>query len=69
MSDPTCEDAGMKQDVRAGRKQQLQFPLPTPRVPGTRPARPCSRERADWWFRQMRRVVEEGIDYRSPGVF
>jgi hypothetical protein len=26
--------------------------------------RPCGRERAAWWFDQMRRIVETGADFR-----
>ena len=27
--------------------------------------RPCGRERAAWWFDQMRRIVETGADFRA----
>ena len=30
----------------------------------TRAFRPCGRERAAWWFDQMRRIVETGADFR-----
>jgi hypothetical protein len=35
----------------------------------SRPARACGRDRADWWFDQMRRVVEEGRDFPVNGVW
>lgn len=35
----------------------------------TRPGRPCSRERARWWFNQMRQAVEEGRTVNVAGVF
>lgn len=52
---------------------QLDFSLanPTPRNrrrPGS-PRRACSRERAEWWFNQMRRVVEDGRTVDVTGVF
>ncbi|MSU31730.1 MAG: hypothetical protein EXS25_03525 [Pedosphaera sp.] len=33
-----------------------------------RQVRPCERERAAWWFEQMRRVVAEGRDFPVAGV-
>ncbi len=59
----------MKTGERAAKRQQLQLTMPVPPPPAPRHSRPCNRQRADWWFRQMRRVVEEGLDYRAPGVF
>ena len=56
-----------------GCDSQLDFALPAPSpIPPRRferPARPCSRERAQWWFRQMRQVVEEGRTVDVAGVF
>ena len=34
-----------------------------------RPARACGRDRAAWWFDQMRRVVDEGRDFPVGGVW
>ena len=59
----------MKTEGRTPKRQQLQLAIPVPQAAAARPNRPCTRQRADWWFRQMRRVVEEGLDYRAPGVF
>lgn len=58
---------------RSGCESQLDFALPAPapkplRRP-ERPARPCSRERARWWFNQMRQVVDEGRTVDVAGVF
>ena len=45
------------------------LPLETPVMPvrraprRVRSFRPCGRERADWWFDQMRRIVETGADF------
>jgi DNA-directed RNA polymerase subunit M/transcription elongation factor TFIIS len=53
----------------------LTLPVPDPAAPSTpqrstrRPTRPCSRERAAWWFQQMRRAIEEGTRFDAPGVF
>ena len=30
-----------------------------------RALRPCGRERAAWWFDQMRRIVDTGADFRA----
>lgn len=52
---------------------QLDFTLPAetaaPRRSVAPGARPCSRERARWWFNQMRQVVEEGRTVEVAGVF
>ena len=52
---------------------QLDFTLPAetaaPRRSVASGARPCSRERARWWFNQMRQVVEEGRTVEVAGVF
>lgn len=58
---------------RRGCASQLDFGLSAP-VPGVtrrseRPARPCSRERAQWWFRQMHQVIDEGRIVDVAGVF
>ena len=56
-------------------KPQLDLTLPVTEVTATpqrsprRPARACSRERANWWFQQMRRAIEEGTRFDAPGVF
>lgn len=60
-------------------KPQLDLTLPVtdpaPAAPSTpqrstrRPTRPCSRERAAWWFQQMRRAIEDGTRFDAPGVF
>jgi hypothetical protein len=43
---------------------QLDFALPTPLSTSRRRSvvRPCSRERAAWWFAQMRRAVDDPRD-------
>jgi hypothetical protein len=52
---------------------QLDFTLPAeppaPRRSLAPGARPCSRERARWWFNQMRQVVDEGRTVEVAGVF
>ena len=71
MSDPSGKCVRMKNAIRVRRgEQQLAFPLPEmPLVARPkRPIRPCTRARASWWFDQMRRVVDEGLDFRAPGV-
>lgn len=47
---------------RAACEDQMDLTLPAASAPVRRRsgARPCSRERAAWWFAQMRRAVEEG---------
>lgn len=66
----------MKNTRRASvTKPQLDLTLPVPEPTATpqrsprRPTRPCSRERAAWWFQQMRRAIEEGTRFDAPGVF
>jgi len=56
---------------RLRRDAQLDFALPVPPpVPRReRPVRPCSRARAQWWFDQMRRLIDEGRSVDTPGVF
>lgn len=58
---------------RRGCASQLDFALPAPAPTGVRrserPARPCSRERAQWWFRQMHQVIDEGRTVDVAGVF
>lgn len=49
--------------------EQLPLALPRSRATQRRSAKPCSRERANWWFAQMRRVVEQELDFEAPGVF
>lgn len=52
----------MKNRNRSSEKPQLDLSLPSD--PGNAPQRtrraprPCSRERAEWWFRQMYRAIE-----------
>ena len=63
--------------TRPGRRAaQLAFALPSlpAPMPTRRPTRKkfppgCTRDRAQWWFAQMRRVVAEGQDFDAPGVF
>lgn len=47
---------------RAACEDQMDLTLPAVSAPLRRRSgvRPCSRERAAWWFAQMRRAVEEG---------
>ena len=55
--------------------RQLDFALPSrPTPPSARRPRPdnartCRRERAQWWFTQMRQIVAEGRDFNAAGVF
>jgi hypothetical protein len=82
MSDPMSEDVGMKNEMpltepaaprREIRPAQLDFTLPAPAPASARRSarrqRPCSQERAAWWFAQMRRVVEEGREVEVTGVW
>lgn len=48
---------------RAACEDQMDLTLPAASAPARRRAavRPCSRERAAWWFAQMRRAVDGGI--------
>jgi hypothetical protein len=45
----------------------LDMPMPPQRRAPRRVRnfRPCGRERAAWWFDQMRRIVETGADFRG----
>lgn len=59
-----------------GRDLELPLSWSPPNVersPVRRPVRsagaPCPRERAQWWFAQMRRVVASGEDFHATGVF
>lgn len=56
---------------RRRRAAQLDFalPAPPPAPRRERPVRPCSRARAQWWFDQMRRLIDEGRSVDAPGVF
>lgn len=78
MSDPTGNTGGMKKELpfapsaptqREIGSAQLDFPLPATSRRAARRQRPCSRERAAWWFAQMRRVVEEGREAQVTGVW
>ncbi len=80
MSLGAWQTAPMKNTRRAtATKPQLDLTLPvpesaaaatsTPQRSPRRPTRPCSRERAAWWFQQMRRAIEEGTRFDAPGVF
>ena len=84
MSDPVDEAHGMKSElppiasapqpvagVRGIWPAQLDLTLPTLPTPrrAARRQRPCSRERAQWWFAQMRRVVDEGREVKVAGVW
>jgi hypothetical protein len=46
---------------------QLALPLPRPTL--RRMGKPCPKERAAWWFDQMRKVVQEELVYEIPGQF
>ena len=81
MSHPIGQDVGMKNELpftqpapsgREIRPAQLDFTLPFLPASGRRTSRrqrPCSSERAAWWFDQMRRVVDEGRDVEVTGVW
>ena len=83
MSDPLGQTGGMKNELspsaalqpaihgRELRPAQIDFTLPAPITNrrGPRRVRPCSRERAAWWFAQMRRVVDEGREVEVTGVW
>lgn len=82
MSDPAGQTAGMKNELpptttapqavatNPGRHPaQLDFTLPVTGRRASRRPRPCSRERARWWFAQMRQVVDEGRTVEVAGVF
>ena len=70
MSYPCCQDGLMKNTNRTVTKPQLALTLPEGCTAAARRSRkPCSRERAAWWFRQMHRVIEEGNEFQAPGVF
>ncbi len=56
-------DASVGEDL-SGETAQLDFDLTLPRR--KRVVRPCSRERAAWWFDLMRRVVDEELEFPSP---
>jgi hypothetical protein len=58
MSDPWVHDAPMNAMPQKLR-QQLGFDLDRPSSQDHRPRRPCSRERAAWWFKQMRQAIGE----------
>jgi hypothetical protein len=54
--------SGVRRSPRTACGSQLDLAMPTP-PPAVRRrlvVRPCSRERAAWWFEQMRRAVDEG---------
>lgn len=69
MTDPPGQDAGMKNERGHPARRQLNLGLTVAVPPGVRPPRrPCPPERAAWWFDQMRWVVEQGVDFRAPGV-
>ena len=76
MSDPPAKNGGMEYELPlpatapakpATGSTQLDLSLPTAGRRTARRQRPCSRERAAWWFAQMRRVVEEGREVRATG--
>jgi hypothetical protein len=56
MSDPRLHDVPMNAMPQTLR-QQLGFDLGRPSSQDHRPRRPCSRERAAWWFQQMRQAI------------
>ena len=49
-----------------GSQLDLAMPAPPPAVRRRQVVRPCSRERAAWWFEQMRRAVDEGREIPVP---
>lgn len=63
MSDPMAHDARMNTTASSPR-QQLGLGLGQGQPHGRRTRRPCSRERALWWFEQMRRAIGDG----TPGI-
>ncbi len=60
-------------DSAGDREVQLDFSLaaaaPRTRNRAAAARRACSRERAAWWFDQMRRVVDDGRTVEVTGVF
>lgn len=67
MTHPFPENGSMKKEMsEAGQQLALVLPLPQMTARNRRPIRPCSRARAQWWFDQMRRVVDEGADFPLP---
>ena len=85
MSELPGKTAGMKNEAtltavgtrRPSRRRQceaqLDFTLTAETVTSRRSTAPgsraCSRERARWWFNQMRQVVDEGRTVNVAGVF
>ena len=69
MTDPFREGFRMKREI-ANAEAQLALILPPPSFNGRakRIARPCSQARARWWFDEMRRVVDAGLEVRATGV-
>ena len=47
----------MNAHVSSGRTQ-LGLDLASPPRPARRVPRPCNRERAEWWFQQMHKVID-----------
>ncbi len=43
--------------------QQLEISLTSRYRRGRRASRPCRVQRARWWFSQMRRVVDQAVDW------
>lgn len=69
MSDPILKARAMKRELPEAEQQlALILPLPTTAIRRKRLVRPCTRARARWWFDEMRRVVDQGLDFRATGV-
>ena len=67
MTNAFPENGSMKKEMsEAGQQLALVLPLSPTTARNRRPIRPCSRARAQWWFDQMRRVVDEGVDFPLP---
>lgn len=69
MSEALPNPRGMKRELNEAEQQlALVLPLPATSMRPKRAARPCTRARARWWFDEMRRIVDEGLDFRATGV-
>ena len=67
MSDPFPQDGRMNADVRQDLRQ-LGLELGRAARPPRRPRRPCNRERAEWWFQQMRRAIGDAGGTAAAGA-
>ncbi len=69
MTDPLLDTVPMKSGPQDSQPQlALTLPLPPSPGRGRRGHRPCTRARARWWFDEMRRIVEAGLDFPHPGL-